>query len=216
MTKSLEILDISGPNLRNAKYISTCWNASNDFSAEWCRIIIMRDIQFVAGFFDANGYVSYNRRTYRGVKRAYRGIRLLFYSHNQTVLEEIQRIIGRKKRNVNVRKKPSGKLSFYLAVSDRQTLNWLVPELLELCVVKKSKLRFVNRFLKVWQQEKQDIAENNRKRFSSRLHWTQEDRRNLRNYQTRHMAELLEIFPDRSVPAIKAQLRKMKKSGRLK
>lgn len=176
----------------------------------------MRDIQFVAGFFDANGYVSYNRRTYRSVKRAYRGIRLLFYSHNQAVLEEIQRIIGRKKRNVNVRKKPSGKLSFYLAVSDRRTLNWLVPELLELCVVKRSKLRFVNRFLEVWQQEKQDIAEGAGKQFSSRLHWTQEERRILRNHQTRHMAELLEMLPDRSVSAIKAQLGKMKKSGRLK
>lgn len=176
----------------------------------------MRDIQFVAGFFDANGCISYNRRTYHGVKRAYRSVRLLFYSDNLEVLKEIQHIIGRKKRQVNVRKKPSGKVSFYLAVADRRTLNWLVPELLELCVVKRSKLKLTNRFLEVWQQEKQDIAEGAGKQFSSRLHWTQEERRILRNHQTRHMAELLEMLPDRSVSAIKAQLGKTKKSGRLK
>lgn len=146
----------------------------------------MRDIQFVAGFFDADGCCSIRHN---------RQISCLFHNDNVEVLEEIQRIIGGKERTINPKKKPKGGITYCLAISNRETLFWLVPELLQYCIVKREKLKNAYEILDGIQIERLLHLEVSRP-------WTEDEDNTLRNNTDKTAKEVAQILEKRTACAV--------------
>ena len=160
----------------------------------------MRDIQFVAGFFDADGCCSIRHN---------RQISCLFHNDNVEVLEEIQRIIGGKERTINPKKKPKGGITHTLTVSDRETLFWLVPELSRYCIVKREKLKKAYGIL-------DDIQVERLLNLGAPRPWTEDENNTIKNTTDKTANEVSQILRTRTKIAVEQRRKTLRvKSTRL-